>query len=115
MSGLPIGSAGPGRARPCAPHRPDVGICGRGTDNTEGTLRHDGGDFDRNNRLTLNGSYTDAQGESSDTRTVLEIVSPRKQKLTMYRDGGLLDEETKVLEIVYTKSTNPTEAWTYAD
>ena len=41
------------------------------------------------------------------TKTIISMDSPNQQRVTMYRDGGVLSKEIKVFEITYTRDTNP--------
>lgn len=74
------------------------------TDADTSAIRFDTGKLDHNT-LTLTGEYTDPRdNETYSTRTVIRMTSPVQQTVTMYRDGGIFDAETKVYEIVYTKA-----------
>lgn len=73
------------------------------TDSSTSAIRYDTGRME-NNKLTLEGTYVDPKdNQEYNVKTVLQIESPDRQVLTMYRDGGVLDTESKVLEIVYTR------------
>lgn len=65
-------------------------------------VRYDKGEINDQNQLVMTGEYTDAEtDETYQTRTVLEIMSPDRQKLTMFVDGGMFETEKKVYEISY--------------
>lgn len=75
------------------------------TDNSTSAIRFDKGELDESGTLTLNGSYVDpTDNETYQTRTVIRMVSPDQQRLTMYKDGGVFAAEQKVLEIVYSRA-----------
>ncbi|MCA9312079.1 MAG: DUF1579 family protein [Phycisphaerales bacterium] len=77
------------------------------TDDEHSALRTGTGELE-DGTLTITGSYTDvADGETYETRNVLELLSPDEQRYTMYTDAGLLSAEKKRVEIVYTRITDP--------
>jgi len=67
-------------------------------------VRFDKGELDDDGRLVLTSEYIEPEsGERYQTRSVLEITSPDRQKLTMYADGGFFETERKIYEIAYTR------------
>lgn len=71
-----------------------------GSDST--AVRFDKGELNDENQLVMTGEFTDPETDDKyQTRTVFEIMSPDRQKLTMYVDGGLFATEKKAFEITY--------------
>lgn len=77
-------------------------------DDQTSAIRFDEGKLGTDNELTLTGKYVDPRDNKTyQTKTIISMDGPNQQRVTMYRDGGVLSKEVKVFEITYTRDTNP--------